>query len=972
MDSFTLNKVEFDAVRHILAGYCSCSLGKTVAMHITPSRTPATIELWLNQVSQMVAAVRDVSPPPFGGVTDITAHLERARPGGGADGNDFATIASTLEGAHNVRAYLEQLDERLDLLRELAGGIGNFEGEVRAIHSTVDSDGRVRDEASQRLADIRQQIAQTTQHIHDVIYGYLRDPEVSRLLQNPTVTLHGDRYVLPVKAENRGRLSGVVHRASNTGATVFVEPNASVELNNRLADLCEDERREVQRLLSQLALRVSARDEEIAAALRHLAQVDLLSAKAQYAYQFDMTCPEMAERGPLQLTQARHPLLVDQAYRQEKSGVAPDRRHPVVPIDVRLGSDFDLLVITGSNTGGKTVTLKTVAMLALMAQSGMHIPAQRGSKLPIFRDIFIDVGDEQSLQQSLSTFGAHIKRIRYILGKIDRNCLVLMDELGSGTDPDEGAAIGQAILDELRGVGCLGMATTHLSALKAYAYNHERVDNASVEFDVETLSPTYRLQIGTPGESHAIAVAQRLGMPKRITSTARKHMGEQHRQFRRAIQATSVARQSAEQARSEALETQLEAQTQLEAYQSKLADLHRLREEFETWLASLNELKKGDEVMVPSLKKTGHLVRLELHRQIAVVDADSVQVEVPLRDLMPDLGQHDVREQISAMRRQILDQAGQTQAAMAEARRLQEEYQRSLHQQQERGRQFDNWLSAIARLKVGDEVSIAKKPGRARVLMLDLGGLRATVESELGQEVISLQDLFPQTGPFAYLPPPSARPERPPRRGREQRGQGEQRGQRRDDRGGDRRQGPPQRGQQGDQRQRPPREPREPQPDRPMERRSPETHSAQASREAVLALKPGQQVYVVPFHKRATLIRINAEKELAVVQSGIFEMELPLADLEPVKDLRPDKGERREKGPGRDKAPGRDKSAPRTRDERGGPGEAGEQKPEAAPEPPPAPPPEPAPPAEAPCDQSAAEQGEASEPAPPDDAKEQP
>jgi len=844
VDPFTLNKIEFDTVRHILAGFCRCSLGRALASKITPSRTPETVTLWLRQVSEMVAAIRDVSLPPFGGVTDISPMLHRAKPGGGAAGEDFVIISAALEGAANVRKYLDTLPEQLETLHALAGGIGNFEGEIRAIASVLESDGRVRDGASERLAGIRREIAATAQHIHDVIYGYLRDPEVARLLQNVTVTLHADRYVLPVKTENRGRLPGVVHRASNTGATVFVEPTASVELNNRLSDLCEDERREVQRLLSQLALRVSARAEEIAATMRTLAQIDLLSGKAQYAYQFDMTCPEVAERGVLQLNQARHPLLIDQAWRQEKAGVPADRRHPVVPIDVRLGSDFDLLVITGSNTGGKTVTLKTVALVAVMAQCGMHVPAQRGATLPVFRDIFIDVGDEQSLQQSLSTFGAHIKRINYILHKADKNCLVLLDELGSGTDPDEGGAIGQAVLDELRRIGCLGMATTHLSVLKAYAYNHRRVDNASVDFDTATLSPTYHLRIGTPGESHAITVAQHLGLPKRMTAAARGHLSEQSKQFHRAIRATSVVRQSAEDARAEAHEAQLAARTQQEIYQAKLADLHRLQQEIETWLAVLPELEKGDEVPVPSLNKKGRLVRLELHRQVAIVDADNVQVEVPLRELMPDLGQNEVREQIAAIRKQIMDQARQSEEARAEARRIQEEYQRSLHQQQERARQFDAWLGAIARLRVGQEVPIARKCGKGTVTKVDLPGLRATVQTEDGELEVSLQDLFPQTGPFAH------REQRPAREHRE--GERPHRGQERED--------------------------------RPMQRRSPDGKAARSNRDALLAVEPGQQVYVVPFNKRATLIRINADKDQAVVQSGIFEMEISLADLEPIRE----------------------------------------------------------------------------------------
>ena len=975
MDSFTLNKIDFDSVRQILGDFCRCSLGRALAHRIGPSRTPDVVRHWLGQVTQMVQAIRDVSLPPFGGVTDITAHMGRAQPGGGASGEDFASIASTLEGAANVRAYLNGLNESLTDLHELAAGIADFTGEIHAIRSIVDPDGTVCDSASERLASVRREIAQTSQHIHDVIYGFLRQPDVAKLLSNVAVTLHGDRYVLPVKQENRGRLEGVVHRASNTGATVFVEPAACVELNNKLFDLYEDQRKEIQRLLGLLCIRISAVAEPIHVALRALAQVDLLAAKAQYACQFDMSCPEVTERGPLVFTQARHPLLIEQAARQEKSGVPPERRHKVVPIDVRLGQDFDLLVITGSNTGGKTVALKTVALLAVMAQSGMHIPVQRGAIMPVFRDIFIDVGDEQSLEQSLSTFGAHIKRIRYILRKADPACLVLLDELGSGTDPDEGGAIGQAVLDELREIGCLGMVTTHLSVLKAYAFSNERVDNASVAFDTSTLSPTYHLLIGTPGESHAIAVASHLGMTRRIIAASKQYLSSQGKQFRRAIQATSLVRQDAEEARAAAVEAQLVAQSQREVYESKLADLHRLQEEFNTWLARLPELKAGDEVVVPSLQKTGHFVRLELHRQIALVDVENMQVEVPLKELMPDLGQEAVREQIASLRKQILDQAAQGETAMAQARRVQEEYQHSLSQQKERARQFDTWLSMISRVKVGDDVAIAAKPGHGVLSGLDFTALRAKVKvvrpqpkvfqaardagilpacgegvspspgdlahgitPEDGKDAdkmsathaggtpatheakmasphagetpasqtddtveieISIQDLFPQTGPFAHLPPHAATHHEgaPPRRADQRRREEPRRGQGQAPRGlAQAAQGQSQaprglayaQAHQGertqDQRRQsaPPPKPHDPRDDRPIERRSADSKEAIANHDKLLATKPGDQVYVVPFHKRATLIRLNPDKGQAVVQSGIFEMEIPLADLEPV------------------------------------------------------------------------------------------
>ncbi|MCE5279782.1 MAG: MutS2/Smr-associated SH3 domain-containing protein [Planctomycetaceae bacterium] len=856
MDAFTLDKIEFDKIRDILAGFCHCKLGRDVAAHIAPARSGDVIRLWLAQTSEMVAALRDYSPPPFGGITDIHPHLARVQDPSQSEAEDFSVVAATLEGAANVKTFLDSLPESFPHLREMGEKVETFDGEVKAIRAVIGPDGLVADSASPRLGEMRREIVAVTDEIYRVIHSYLHVPEVAKLLQDETVTLHGDRYVLPVKSENRGRLPGVIHRTSGSGATVFVEPLASVELNNRLADIRDDERREVRRLLGELSVRLTARGAAIASTLRTLAQVDLLSAKAQYAYQFDMTCPEVTDQGVLEFPQARHPLLVDQAWRQEQAGMRPIDRHPVVPIDVRLGRDFDLLVITGSNTGGKTVTLKTVALLVLMAQSGLHIPARRGATMPVFSNVFIDIGDEQSLEQSLSTFGAHMKRIHYVLSKADRFSLVLLDELGSGTDPDEGGAIGQAVLDELLRVGCLGVVTTHLSVLKAYAFNHDRADNASVAFDTRTMRPTYHLHIGTAGESHAIAVAQRLGLPHHLIDAARRHLSGQGKQFTQAMRTTGAARRSAEAARSDAQAAQLAAQVEKENFQTKLGQLRKLQDEFCAWLAGLMEMKPGDPLPVPDLNRPGKLVRLELHRQIAVVDSGSMQVEVPLQALMPDFGQEQQRQEIANLKGQIAAHAREASLATQQAKRVQAQYENELKQLQRRGKQYEDWLRSIAAVKVGDEVPIAREPGKGTLTAVDLANLKATVSTGQDQHEVRLQELFPQTGPFAAQPP-RPRPQSAPPHPQQQHGRRPQEHQ--------------------------PRTPR-PVDNRPMQRRTSDSNAARASREAILALEPGQQVYVVPFHKRATLVRFKQDKDQAVVSSGAFEMTVPLADLDLVRD----------------------------------------------------------------------------------------
>lgn len=856
MDSVTLEKLEFDRVREILSRFCHCALGEGLARRITPSRDAARVRTWLAQTTEMVNTLRDVGLPPFGGITDIRDALERAVPAGGATGKDFAAIASTLKGIAEVRRWSDPLVETAPLLVELTGRLEDFSTEVEAIERVVDERGEVRDSASPRLASIRAEAAGCAGQIRQIVYAFVRRPDVAQYLQATTVQMHEDRFVLPVKAEHRGRLRGVVHRASHTGATVFVEPEACVQLNNRLVALAEKEHDEVVRLLGDLAIRVHKRATAIARCLRTLAQIDLLAAKAQYAYQFDMTCPEVVDGGPFVMYTCRHPLLIEQAHRQEAEGVPADQRHPVVPIDVRLGDEFDLLIITGSNTGGKTVTLKTVGLLSLMAQSGLHLPTQRGATLRLLRDVLLDVGDEQSLQQSLSTFGGHLMRIKHILRRAKPDTLVLLDELGSGTDPEEGGAIGQAILDELRHRRCPGMITTHLGALKAYAYNHDRVENASVEFDTETLRPTYRLLIGTPGESHAIAVAEHYGLPGSVLTAARGHLPQAGRQLRRAIRATSAVRQASEEARAAAEAARIEAEQHQEFYQSKLVDLKSQADQFSDWLASLSAMQPGDELFVRRFKRTGTLVRLQLSRQVAVVNLGGMEAEIPLQELMPEPAAGGA-EQIVSLRRQAAEHARQMQARLAEAERMQQAARKQLAALEQRQAYVDAWLDRVSTLTVGATVTFDRKPGRGTVKAMDLPAGKVTVDT--GKETLELrvQELFPESGAFG------------PRRGESPRGRRRRMHRRREGEG------------EG-----------EGKADRPIPHRKADSARARTNRRAVAAMSPGSEVYVVPFQKRATLVRVDEAKAVAVVQSGAFEMQVGLADVEPVGHKRPAKRRR--------------------------------------------------------------------------------
>ncbi len=842
VDSWTLEHIDFRAVRELLAGFAATSLGKAAARAIAPADELAVVAERLEETSEMVEVLREVGLLPFGGITNIGEALDRAVPAHGAGPEDFSAIAATLEAAMNVRSFLAGLDDRLAHMRSAKNRLADFATLIDHIRRIIAADGTIRDDASDHLKTLRRQIAEATAQVHDVIHSYLRNPEVRKLLTGGNVTLHGDRYVLPVRSDHRGRLPGVVHRESNTGGTLFVEPNESVQLNNRLVDLRDHEKQEIERLLSELGVKVTTRRKDIDRAIQTLAHLDLLSARAQYAYQNDHTAPTMTAEGPVELFAARHPLL------EARAGHAATAGEPVVPIDIRLGSDFDILVITGSNTGGKTVALKTLALIAAMAQSGMHVPARRGATLPVFADVLLDIGDEQSLEQSLSTFGAHIERLKFILARLARlgpRCLVLLDELGSGTDPDEGGAIGQAILDHLRQVGCLAMVSTHFSVLKAYAMNHDRVDNASVEFDTASLRPTYHLHIGTAGESHALTVAERLGLDVSIVATAREYVGSRTSQFRQAMRRTGQARQQAETARADADAARQQARTQAEQYQDRLDDLAELKRQLQTWLSQLGTLQPGQTIHVPAEGVDGTLVRLELHRQVAVIDLGQVQREIPLVDLMPDLGQQAVRREMTALQRQARDRAAQTEQALADAQAKLAEAQKHEQLHQAKAKQFDTWLNAIACARVGQEVSIARKPGTGTLKALDLKALKAVVEIKGGKTLeLSLPELFPQAGPFA---PGQSNANRTGRKRRPARQRSSK-----------------------------------PAPDQPPPRGPEQGKKAAALRKAVLKTKPGERIYVVPFQTAATLVRFDEDKDQAIVSRGAFEMQVAISDCEPV------------------------------------------------------------------------------------------
>jgi DNA mismatch repair protein MutS2 len=411
---------------------------------------------------------------------------------------------------------------------------------------------------------------------------------------------------------------------------LFIEPAESVELNNTIVRLRDEESKEITQILRGLTQRIHLNAEVILDTVRAIGVLDLISAKCRYGKTRKCHCPEIDEDGVLDLHEARHPLLVELFAGDAEMGRAP---REVVPIDVRLGEDFDVLVITGPNTGGKTVTLKTVGLLVLMVQCGIPIPVGEGSRLPVYRDVFIDVGDEQSIQQSLSTFSSHLANLLEIIRRSGERTLVLIDELGAGTDPDEGAAIGQAIVAELLRLKAKAIVTTHLSALKAIAFTTERVDNASVEFDSQSLRPTYHLRMGEPGNSNALIIAQRLGMPNRLIHLAKSSLDQRNRALTKAIAGTLDSRREAEAARKAAREAALESKRERERYEREREEFEKSQAEFARWTTWINELRPGDSVFLRSLRRAGKVVRMQLHKQTALVSAGAMDIEVPLRDI---------------------------------------------------------------------------------------------------------------------------------------------------------------------------------------------------------------------------------------------------------------------------------------------------------------------------------------------------
>ena len=515
MDSKTLNVLEYPKILDKLAGYCDFSASMALARELDPtdSYDLAIARLAETTEARKLLSVQDVS---IGASHDIRQAADLAARSGVLDPQALLDVKSTLIAARELKKTFEKKEDEYPRLCLIAEGLPETYGIVDAISRVLSERGEVLDSASVKLADIRRNLRVAHDRLMSRLQKYVTDSKTSSMLQESIITQRDGRYVIPLRAEFKGKIKAVIHDQSSSGATLFVEPLPVVEANNEIRELQLAERDEERRILAEVSSVVGAHASELKYGVENLAVLDLAFAKAKYSEELRASEPVMHERGKkneasaslpiLRLIQARHPLL-DQ--------------DTVVPVDVDPREGTRAIVITGPNTGGKTVSLKTVGLLVLMAQSGLHIPAQSGSELPFFKSVYADIGDEQSIEQSLSTFSGHITNIIRILKQIDNRSLVIFDELGSGTDPQEGAAIARAILSHLLEVGVMTLVATHYPELKTFAHSTEGVVNASLEFDIKTLRPTYKLTIGLPGRSNALAIAQKLGLPQPIIDSAK-------------------------------------------------------------------------------------------------------------------------------------------------------------------------------------------------------------------------------------------------------------------------------------------------------------------------------------------------------------------------------------------------------------------------------------------------------------------
>lgn len=540
----SLNILELPVVLDMLAAEAVTDGGKEACSSLRPSSDRLEVKNRLAETSAAKEMMVVRGSPSLSGIKDIRPSLSRADLGGSLNTIELLNIARVLQCARLVKGYTS--DDKLgkSCIDHLFAALHANRFLEEKITGSIVGEDEIADSASSELANIRRKIRAASARVRDCLQKIISSPSYAKGLQEPIITMRSDRFVVPVKAECKGAIPGLVHDISASGATLFIEPMAAVKANNELRELAAKEKTEIERILAELSADCASHAEDIASDYSYLITLDGIFARAKLSYKLNGIEPELREKGVV-LRRARHPLLP---------------KDKAVPISLELGEDFDTLIITGPNTGGKTVTLKTIGLLNVMAQCGLHIPADDGSGVPVYRHVLADIGDEQSIEQNLSTFSAHMTNIVHILGECDADSLLLFDELGAGTDPTEGAALAIAVIEHARKMGANVAATTHYAELKVYATNENGIQNASCEFDVETLSPTYRLLVGVPGKSNAFAISERLGLSKEIIDDAKARIGVQNASFEATIEKLEQTRALLERDRAETAKKLREAE----------------------------------------------------------------------------------------------------------------------------------------------------------------------------------------------------------------------------------------------------------------------------------------------------------------------------------------------------------------------------------------------------------------------------
>ncbi|MCR2045251.1 endonuclease MutS2 [Anaerosalibacter massiliensis] len=610
MNERTLKVLEYYKIIDKLKDKTESHLGRNMVENLRPSTDIEEVKYMQRETSEAVALLIKKGEPPLYGIKDLMVEIKRAEMGGSLSPGSLLKVSDSLRVSRNLKNYIkktrEDKDSNYPILEGLIDSLRMFKRIEDSINNAIISEEEISDNASANLKNIRRQINVKNGSIRNKLNSIVNSSTHKKYLQDAIVTIRDGRYVVPVKQEYRAKFPGLVHDQSSSGATLFIEPIAVVELNNELKELQIKEKKEIEKILLKLTELVAEESQSIRQNQKILEKVDFIFSKGKLALDMKASEPMLNKDGYINIKKGRHPLL---------------KVEEVVPIDIYIGKDFNTLVITGPNTGGKTVTLKTTGLLTLMAQSGLHIPADYNSEIAIFNHVFSDIGDEQSIEQSLSTFSSHMTNIINILENINDNSLVLFDELGAGTDPTEGAALAMSILDYLHGMNIRTIATTHYSELKIYALTKEGVKNASVEFDLETLSPTYRLSIGVPGKSNAFEISKRLGLDNYIIDHARTLISKENVEFEDVLQTIEEDRKIVEANKMETERLKQEIKRLREESDREKEKISERREKIirnakEEARGILKSAKEESDTIVSDLRKISSDIEKEKNRKI--------------------------------------------------------------------------------------------------------------------------------------------------------------------------------------------------------------------------------------------------------------------------------------------------------------------------------------------------------------------